>query len=229
MQVIKTIIHETLWGGRRLAGYAGTGGCAAGCRIGHLYSLISNGEFESEIMAGPGSGGLYRDYFTASRQRLGLGHCTRLPFVLALVDASDDLSLQVHPDDEAARELEGLTQGKHEAWYFLEAPAGGWIYSGCRAADREELARGIEEGRVPELLGRLEVGCGDYVYVEAGTLHALTAGSLVYEIEENCSATYRIYDFGRTDASGRPRTLHIASPACAAPRAAVPGQALRGR
>lgn len=222
MQIIRPIVHETLWGGQRLAGYAGTG---ASCRIGHLYSLISNGEFESEIMAGPGSGGLFRDYFAASRDRLGLGHCPRLPFVLALVDASADLSLQVHPDDEAARELEGLAQGKHEAWYFLEAPSGGWIYSGCRAADREELTRGIEAGRVPELLGRLEVSRGDYVYVQAGTLHALTAGSLVYEIEENCQATYRIYDFDRTDASGRPRELHIAS----ALRALHPGLQSRVR
>lgn len=208
MQIIRPIIHETLWGGQRLAAVAGTDGSR---RIGHLYSLISNGEFESEIMAGPGCGGLFRDYFAASRQRLGLGHCARLPFVLALVDAAADLSLQVHPDDEAAAELEGLAQGKHEAWYFLEAPESGWIYSGCQAADREELARGIREGSVPGLCGRLQVSCGDYVYVEAGTLHALTAGSLVYEIEENCPATYRLHDFGRLDGHGRPRPLHIAS------------------
>ena len=204
MLILKTIVHETIWGGSKLTPYSGS----ASTRIGHLYSLISNGEFESEILNGPYAGKLFRHYFEENKARLHLAQYAEFPFLLALVDAADDLSLQVHPNDHAAQQLEHVKRGKNESWYFLHAPQSGRIFNGCRAANSEELAQKVAQGKYDDIIDELPVKPGDYVYVQAGTLHAMSAGSLVYEIEENCNATYRVYDFDRVDKSGQKRPLH---------------------
>lgn len=203
MLVIKTIVHETIWGGNRLTPYSNSD-----CRkIGHLYSLISNREFESEILNGEYNGQLFRKYFDENKVKFGLEKYKEFPFILALVDASDDLSLQVHPNDEIAKELENTDFGKNESWYFLEAPKSGKIYDGCKAKTSEELKQNVKENKYGDIIDYLPVQIGDYVYIKAGTMHAMAAGSLVFEIEENCNATYRVYDFDRIDKDGKKRPL----------------------
>lgn len=203
MLIIKTMVHETIWGGEKLTPYSGTDSK----KIGHLYSLISNGELESEILNGEYKGQLFRKYFDENKERLGLSKYKELPFLLALVDATDDLSLQVHPDDEMAKILENADFGKNESWYFLEAPTTGKIFDGCRTATSEELKEKVAQGKYDDIIDYLEIKPEDYVYIEAGTMHAMSAGSLVYEIEENCNATYRVYDFDRIDKNGKKRPL----------------------
>lgn len=203
MLIIKTIVHETIWGGERLTPYSGTDNK----KIGHLYSLISNGELESEILNGKYAGKKFREYFNENKSRLGLSHYAELPFLLALVDATDDLSLQVHPNDEIAKKLENLPFGKNESWYFLEAPKSGKIFDGCKAKTSQELKNKVAANKYEDIIDYLDVKPGDYVYIEAGTMHAMAAGSLVYEIEENCNATYRVYDFDRIDKNGKKRPL----------------------
>ena len=203
MLIIKTIVHETIWGGDRLTPYSGTDNK----KIGHLYSLISNGKLESEILNGKYKGQLFRKYFDENKEKFCLGEYKELPFLLALVDATNDLSLQVHPDDKTAKELEGADFGKNESWYFLEVPKSGKIYDGCKAESSEELKRKVAEGKYDDIIDYLTVEVGSYVYIEAGTMHAMSAGSLVYEIEENCDATYRVYDFDRIDKDGKKRPL----------------------
>lgn len=207
MLVIKTIIHETVWGGNRLAKY-----CDSNSKnIGHLYSLISNDTFESEILNGKYKGQSFKKYFDENKERLNLGQYKNFPFLIALVDATDDLSLQVHPNDEVAKELENLDFGKNESFYFLESPKTNRMFMGCKAKDLKELQEKIALKKYNETFGYLPVKIGDYVYIEAGTVHALSAGSLVYEIEENCDATYRIYDFDRVDKNGKKREIHLQS------------------
>lgn len=203
MLVIKTIVHETIWGGEKLTPYSGTNSK----KIGHLYSLISNGELESEILNGKYKGQLFRKYFDENKKRFLLDGYKEFPFLLALVDATDDLSLQVHPNDKMAKKLENADFGKNESWYFLEAPKSGKIYDGCRAKTSEELREKVAQNKYDDVIDYLEVKSGDYVYIQAGTMHAMAAGSLVYEIEENCNATYRVYDFDRIDKSGKKRPL----------------------
>ena len=203
MLIIKTMIHETIWGGERLTPYSGTDNK----KIGHLYSLISNGEQESEILNGEYKGQLFRKYFDDNKAKFGLAKYKELPFLLALVDATDDLSLQVHPDDEVAKELENADFGKNESWYFLEVPKSGKIYDGCKAKSSQELREKVAQGKYDDIIDYLNVEVGSYVYIEAGTMHAMAAGSLVYEIEENCNATYRVYDFDRIDKDGKKRPL----------------------
>ena len=203
MLIIKTMIHETIWGGDRLTSYSNTNSK----KIGHLYSLISNGELESEILNGEYKGQLFRKYFDDNKAKFGLAKYKELPFLLALVDATDDLSLQVHPDDEVAKELENADFGKNESWYFLEVPKSGKIYDGCKAKSSQELREKVAQGKYDDVIDYLNVEVGSYVYIEAGTMHAMAAGSLVYEIEENCNATYRVYDFDRIDKDGKKRPL----------------------
>lgn len=203
MLIIKTIVHETIWGGNKLTPYS----YSNNQKIGHLYSLISNGEFESEILNGKYKGFLFKKYFDENKKKFGLEHYKNFPFLLALVDASQDLSLQVHPNDKTAKELENFNFGKNESWYFLEAPLSGKIFNGCKAKNSQELKEKIKRNKYGEIIDYLPIKTGDYVYIEAGTIHSMSAGSLVYEIEENCNITYRVYDFNRTDKNGCKRSL----------------------
>lgn len=110
---------------------------------------------------------------------------------MALVEADDDLSIQVHPDDRMAQILENKPYGKNESFFTIDAPTCGKMYNGCKAANVEDMKQKIAAGKISETLDMMPCKAGDYVYVVAGTLHAATAGSLHFEIEENCEKTYR--------------------------------------
>ena len=126
-----------------------------------------------------------------------------------LVDAQEHLSIQVHPDENTVKELESETVGKDESWFFLDAPSDGWIYAGCHADSPDVMEKAIAAGAIDGMIDRLPVHKGDYVCCHAGTVHALTAGSLVYEIEFGNNYTYRFYDYNRVDEKGKPRELQI--------------------
>ena len=203
MHILKTITHETIWGGNRLEACSE----AKSNKIGHLYSLISNEEFESEIINGEYKGLKLKEYFEKNKSAFHLDCYKKFPFTIALTDATDSLSLQVHPNDKVAKETLNMPYGKNESWYFIEPPESGKIYNGCRAKSTDELRQKVDKRYYDGIIDYLDVEKDDYVYVKAGTLHALSAGSLVYEIEENCNVTYRLYDFDRTDDNGNKRLL----------------------
>lgn len=114
--------------------------------------------------------------------------------------------MQVHPDDAEALELEGVPLGKTECWYVVAAEPGAELILGHRAATREDLGALIDEGRWDDLLVRRSVSAGDFVDVPSGTVHAVGPGLLVYEVQQNCDTTYRVWDFDRRDDDGRART-----------------------
>ena len=203
MIILDLIEHETIWGGHRLAPHT------RDKRIGHLYSLITEDEMATRILNGPHAGETFRDYFQVHKAELGMSGYSEFPFVVALVEACDNLSIQVHPDDKTAQTLENQPFGKNESWLFLDTPADGWIFNGCTCNSNVQLRQRFDAMELDGLADILPVKPGDYVYVEAGTMHAMTRGCLVYEIEENCNLTYRVYDFDRKDARGRARELHI--------------------
>lgn len=206
MLILKPISHETIWGGKKLLPFAQD----RHEKLGHLYSLVSNGEFESEIQNGEYKNRLFKNYFDENKAKFHLNNYEQFPFVVALVDPKDDLSIQVHPDDKCANELENRVFGKNESWYFIEAPTNKWLYNGCKVSTIEEIRDKIKQNRVEEeIIDHLQVEKGDYVFVEQGTMHAATHGALFYEIEENCNLTYRFYDFNRMDKNGNKRELHI--------------------
>lgn len=206
MLVLEPISHETIWGGEKLLPFA----AEKHSKLGHLYSLVSNGEFESRILNGKYKGKTFKEYFENNKTKFGLDKFNQFPFVIALVDPKDDLSIQVHPDDKCALEIENRKFGKNESWYFIEAPTNHWLYNGCKVNSIAEIEEKIKEKRIEEdVIDHLQIEKGDYVFVEQGTMHAATHGALFYEIEENCNLTYRFYDFDRKDKNGNTRELHI--------------------
>ncbi|TLS51387.1 class I mannose-6-phosphate isomerase [Paenibacillus antri] len=133
----------------------------------------------------------------------------RFPLLIKLLDCSDDLSVQVHPNDDYER-LGAGELGKTEMWYVLDAKPGAKIIYGLReGVDRETLAAAIDQGRILDCLHEVEAKPGDTFYIPAGTVHALGAGVLVAEIQQNSDTTYRLYDYNRPGLDGKPRELHI--------------------
>lgn len=205
MLLLKPIRHDTIWGGPKIERYTGV----AGNKIGHLYSLYCRNGISNEIVGGEWTGRTLNEVFPLFRDRFGMGQCEYFPLTLALTEADQNLSIQVHPDDRMAAGYAPGTRGKRESWYFIEAPNSGSIIAGCTCSDDVEKHHMITERRFMEMADVLNVAEGDYVFVEPGTLHAITAGSLVYEIEEGSDHTYRFYDYDRRDADGNLRELHL--------------------
>lgn len=205
MLVLKPITHNTIWGGPRISGIAGV----KGERIGHLYSVFCREWVSNTILNGEWRGKHLNDVFPFWKTEFGMNDCQFFPLTLALTEAGDNLSIQVHPVDEIARTIEHKARGKRESWYFIEAPFDGKIINGCTCKNTAEKKYMLRHKQYLKMADTLDVKVGDYVFVEPGTLHSITAGSLVYEIEEGADFTYRFYDYDRLDDDGNPRELHI--------------------
>ena len=133
----------------------------------------------------------------------------RFPMIIKLIDARDNLSVQVHPADDYALKYEN-SYGKTEMWYVVEAEEGAGLYVGFkRDVTEEEFRTLIAENRLQEVLNFIPVKPGDWFFIEAGTVHAIGKGVLIAEVQQNSNLTYRLYDYGRVDAKGNPRELHV--------------------
>lgn len=131
------------------------------------------------------------------------------PLLIKLIDAKDRLSVQVHPDDEYALKNEGEF-GKTEMWYVVDCDEGAeLIYGFNHEVSKEELEQRIKDNTLPEICNYVPVHKGDVFFISAGTLHAIGAGILIAEVQQNSNTTYRVSDYGRLGADGKPRPLHI--------------------
>lgn len=131
------------------------------------------------------------------------------PLLVKLIDAKGDLSIQVHPDDAYALQHEHQ-YGKTEMWYVLDAEPGAVLYYGfAHEISAEELAARVQNNTLTEVLGTVPVHKGDVFYIPAGTVHAIGKGIVLAEIQQNSNVTYRVYDYGRLGADGKPRALHV--------------------
>jgi len=135
---------------------------------------------------------------------------TRFPLLVKIIDAREQLSVQVHPDDAYARLKGEADSGKSEMWYILTPPKDGRLIIGLKPdITREKLAEAYENGTVENCLNPLHVQAGDIVNIPPGLVHALTPGTVVAEVQQNSDITYRLYDYNRTDPQGNPRQLHV--------------------
>lgn len=133
-----------------------------------------------------------------------------LPVLIKMIDAREDLSVQVHPDDEYAIKYENGQLGKTEMWYVLDAAKDArLIYGLHHSVDKETLHKSILDGTIDKYLQKIKVKKGDLYYIKPGTIHAIGAGILIAEIQESSNLTYRLYDYNRTDKVGKKRELHI--------------------
>ena len=201
---------DYLWGGRRLKDdfskelnmtpLAETWECST-----HPdgVSLVSGGEFDG--MSLPEVLKAHPEYYGAHPRDDG-----QLPIMVKLIDAAGDLSVQVHPNDDYAFRYENGQLGKSEMWYVLDAaPDSSLVYGLRRSVTAEALREAIEEERLEGLLQKVPIRKNDVFFIEAGKIHAIGAGALVAEIQENSNLTYRLYDYGRRDKDGNLRQLHL--------------------
>jgi mannose-6-phosphate isomerase len=212
----KPIMKSILWGGHKLAG-AGKQlpkNMNADAPIGESWeisgvegnvSVVANGYLKANDLQELTE--VYMGDLVGEKvyERYGL----EFPVLIKFIDARDTLSIQVHPDDELAAERHG-TRGKTEMWYVVDCEQGAYLYVGFnREVTQEQYLDAVGKGTLSELLTRYEVRRGDVYFIPAGTVHAIGAGCLLAEIQETSDITYRIDDWGRTGADGRPRELHI--------------------
>jgi mannose-6-phosphate isomerase len=166
-------------------------------------AVIANGEYQGLTLT---------EYFKrAGKEVLGTdcGKFPDFPVLIKLIDAKQDLSIQVHPDNDYAKTHEGGF-GKTEMWYVVDCKEGAYLYYGFdHEISREEFRKRIEDNTLPEVLNKVVVKPGDVLLIESGTLHAIGAGILVAEVQQNSDLTYRIYDYARRGADGKLRELHI--------------------
>ncbi len=181
-------------------------------RVAESWELSAHKDGQSVISGGIYDGLSLREYIDAvGKDALGK-NCEKydyFPLLIKLIDAKGDLSVQVHPSDKYALAHEG-EYGKTEMWYILDCAEGASLYYGfSRNVSREEYENAIKEGRLTEILNKVSVQRGDVFFIPAGTVHAIGAGILICEIQQNSNTTYRVYDYHRRDKDGHLRPLHV--------------------
>jgi mannose-6-phosphate isomerase len=205
------IYKNYLWGGRRFESALGRELASDGIYA-ESWEVADHPEGESIVAAGPLAGRTLREIRESQGEGLLGKHNPHdvFPLLLKYLDANQHLSLQVHPDDRCATAM-GLTDpGKTEAWYVIEATPGGCLWAGfSEPVDRDVVEQALRDGDIERLLHRVEPQPGDCIFVPAGTVHAIGAGLLVAEIQQMSNNTFRLSDWGRLDANGNPRPLHI--------------------
>ena len=208
MKITKTIpaYKDYIWGGEKLKTEFGKD--APFTRVAESWELAAHRDgtsgFEGEAFD-------LAELFRDRRELVGRNadKFERFPMIVKLIDAKDNLSVQVHPSDEYALANEG-SYGKTEMWYVAEAEEGAGLYIGFnRDITEKEFRDLIKENRLQEVLNFIPVKAGEWFFIEAGTVHAIGKGVVIAEVQQNSNLTYRLYDYGRVGADGKPRELHV--------------------
>ncbi len=180
--------HDKIWGNEQWIVSAHPNGV----------STIENGEYASKTLA---------QLFSENKQLFGNSSLTEFPLLVKIIEADDNLSVQVHPDDVYAKKFEN-SLGKNECWYVLAADDDADIVVGHHVNDKAELRSLIESNELESKLDIRSIKVGDFFDVPAGTIHAIRGGTTILEVQQSSDITYRLYDYGRLE-NGKPRELHI--------------------
>ena len=208
---LKSVYQEYIWGGYKIHEllHKDTGTLP---RVAESWEVSTHPAGKSIVENGAFRGKTLNEYF----DQIGWGTAGRyaarnhqLPILIKYIDAKENLSIQVHPNDKYARKHEG-DNGKSEMCFVLADDERAFIYLGfSRDVTKEEIKRRIADNTLEEVLNRVEVKPNEAFYIPAGTVHAIGAGCLICEVQQTSNVTYRIYDYGRTDENGNPRELHV--------------------
>lgn len=208
---LRPAYQDYIWGGTRLRDEFGKD-CDSE-RVAESWELSCHPAGQAIIVNSVNKGMTLKDYLEqdwAARVGEGAASCSSFPVLIKLIDAAQDLSVQVHPDDRYAREHEHGANGKTECWYVVDAEEGAALAYGLnREMTKEEFRQHITDGTLLDVLRLVPVHKGDVFFIEAGTVHAIGAGILMAEIQQNSNITYRVYDYDRIGDDGKPRELHI--------------------
>ncbi len=205
------ILKRIRWGGRRL-------GTELGKPIGsetdyaESWEVSDHGDDQSIVTAGEYAGWSLQKLVSERNREVFGRHAgrTQFPLLVKFLDANDRLSVQVHPNDEQAKHYDPLENGKTEAWVIVHAEPDSQLYVGLHdGIGPDELASHLQAGTVEQILHTVTVQPGDCVFIPAGTIHAVGEGIVLAEIQQSSDLTFRLYDWGRLGADGKPREIHI--------------------
>ncbi len=208
--VFEPLFMERLWGGRRLETLFGKK-LPATARIGESWEIVDREDAQSVVHDGPLQGLTLNELWTQHRDDIfgpGLPDAPRFPLLFKLLDAQERLSVQVHPHPRNAAQLGG--EPKTEMWYVLDALLDSDLYAGLkRGVTRTDFEQALREGRVAELIHHLPIKAGESIFIPSGRIHAIGAGNVIFEVQQNSDTTYRVFDWNRVGADGQPRALHV--------------------
>ncbi|HEX3076159.1 MAG TPA: mannose-6-phosphate isomerase, class I [Lachnospiraceae bacterium] len=203
---LEGIFKETIWGGERLRKeYAYQ---IPSDTTGEYWAVSAHENGDSSVVGGAYQGLSLSSLWKNHRELFGNLEGDRFPLLVKIIDAKQDLSIQVHPDDSYAKIHENGSFGKTECWYILDCDENASIVIGHNARTKEELTDMIHQGRWTELIREIPIRKGDFFQINPGTVHAIKGGTMILETQQNSDITYRVYDYDRmTD--GKKRELHI--------------------
>jgi mannose-6-phosphate isomerase len=207
----KPLFREYLWGGRRLETELNKR-LGSAPRYAESWEIVDHGGDQSIVDDGPHAGQSLHELVTRYGPMLFGRHKrpSQFPLLFKFLDAHQVLSVQVHPNDVQAARLQPPDLGKTEAWVVLACDPGSKIYAGLKTGvSRAELQRALEHGVCETCLHEFNPSVGDCILVEAGTVHAISAGLLIAEIQQSSDTTFRLFDWNRLDRDGKPRPLHV--------------------
>lgn len=202
---------DRVWGGRELETRYGRPLPDAAIPYGESWEVVDRPGEQSVVQGGPLDGLTLHDLWTRHREAIfgvAAPASERFPLLIKILDAKETLSLQVHPPASEAAALQG--EPKTEMWVIAAAAPGACLYAGVTpGTDRARFAEALAKGTVAELVPQLPVQEGDFIFIPSGRLHAIGAGLLIFEIQQNSDTTYRVFDWNRMGLDGKPRTLHV--------------------
>lgn len=205
------LFRQYIWGGRRLGAVLNKP-IGEGDDYAESWEVVDHGEDQSVVAHGPLAGTTLHEIVAEHNAELFGRHAPlkTFPLLFKLLDCNRNLSVQVHPNDAQAALLDPPDLGKTEAWVILDAQPGAVIYAGLkRGFDRGALAREVSRGTTELCLHKISPQRGDCIFIPAGTVHALGEGLLVAEIQQASDTTFRLFDWNRVGADGKPRALHV--------------------
>lgn len=208
--LLRPVGKDYLWGGSRLNDDFSKG--IALSPLAETWECSTHPSGVSEVASGDFAGRMLNEVLRENPGMMGrhANENGELPILIKLIDAREDLSIQVHPDDEYAKVHENGSLGKTEMWYVLDAAPGTEIVYGFHTdTTKEEVKKALEEGNLEKLLRRVPIAKNQVFYVSPGTIHGISKGALLAEVQESSDLTYRLYDYDRIDKNGRRRPLHI--------------------
>lgn len=204
---LEPALQERIWGGTKLADVFGYD--LPSNQTGEAWVISAHPNGPSKIRNGALAGKTLLDAWQNNRELFGEHENEDYPLLVKILDAKTDLSVQVHPADDYAQKVENEPYGKTECWYVVDAEPGAEIVFGHHAQTKEQLERMIDQGEWDQLLRRIPVKKGDFVYVPSGAIHAIGAGIVILETQQSSDITYRVYDYDRKDDQGNDRELHL--------------------
>lgn len=195
-----------IWGGNKMKEEFGYDIPAD--NTGECWAISAHPNGDCMVRGGKYDGKRLSELWQQEKELFGNYPGDRFPLLLKVIDAKDDLSIQVHPSDEYAKVHENGSLGKTECWYILDCEENSTLVVGHNAKTKEELCKLIDQHKFTELIREVKIEKGDFIQIEPGTVHAIKGGVMILETQQNSDITYRVYDYDRLS-NGKPRELHV--------------------